>query len=161
MGLLDRLRSKTDTPSTTMEAMTLHAAGTVDVVGESYRQGTLERLSRSATNAEPYLDELKGRARSLARKPDRLWFRAALIREPTNEHDPNAVAVHGTGVGLIGYLDRQTALDYAPVFDELAKHGVAVGACPAMLTGGERGMSWGVVLCLSSPEAVISDMRDS
>jgi hypothetical protein len=30
-----------------------------------------------------------------------------------------------------------------------------------MLTGGERGMSWGVVLCLSSPEAVISDLRDS
>jgi hypothetical protein len=144
-----------------MDALTLHAAGTVNVVGESYRQGILDRVARSATSADPYLDELKGRARSYARKPDRLWFRAALIREPENPHDANAIAVHATGFGLVGYLDRQTAIEYTPVFDELARHGVSVGACPAMLTGGGRGMSWGVVLCLSSPEAVIGDLRAS
>jgi HIRAN domain len=144
-----------------MDAMTLHAGGTVSVVGDSYRQGTLERLSRSATGPEPYLEELKGRACSYSHKPDRLWFRAALMREPTNEHDPNAVAVHATGIGLVGYLDRQSALDYAPVFEALARHGVSAGACPAMLTGGERGMSWGLILCLSSPEAVVGDLRAS
>jgi hypothetical protein len=161
VSFLDWLRGKSEGQARTTDALTLHAGGTVAVVGESYRQGTLERLSRSATGPEPYLEELKGRARSYARKPGRLWFRAALMREPTNEHDPNAVAVHASGIGLVGYLDRQTALDYAPVFDELAKQGVSSGACPAMLTGGERGMSWGVVLCLSSPEAVIGDLRVS
>jgi hypothetical protein len=96
----------------------------------------------------------------MARREGR-WFRAALLREPDNPYDKNAIAVHGTGVGLIGYLDRQTALDYAPVFEELARQGYSVGACPAVLTGGGEGKSWGVVLCLSAPDAVIGDLQAS
>jgi len=56
------------------EALTLHAAGTVEVVGESFRQDTLERLARIATGPEPYLEDLKGRARSRTRNPKLLWF---------------------------------------------------------------------------------------
>jgi hypothetical protein len=84
-----------------------------------------------------------------------------LLHEATNEYDPNAIAVHAVGVGLVGYLDRETALDFAPVFEELAQQGYSVGACPAMLVGGSGGKSWGVVLCLSSPEAVLGDLRAS
>jgi hypothetical protein len=67
--------------------------------------------------------------------------------------------VHATGVGLVGYLDRETAIEYAPVVAELARRGYAVGACPAVLTGGGDGLSWGVSLCLSSPDAVLGDLR--
>jgi hypothetical protein len=161
MGFLKRRRSASGEQSRTMGALTLHAGGTVEVVGESHRQQALDRVARDATGPEPYLAELKGRARSRARNPDRVWFRAALLREPTNRHDENAIAVHATGVGLIGYLDRETALDYAPVFEELARQGYSVGACPARLIGGGPGRSWGVILCLSSPDAVIGDLRDS
>jgi hypothetical protein len=143
-----------------MDALTLHAAGTVEVVGESHRQPALERVARAATGPEPYEAELKGRARSRARSSERRWFRAALLREPGNQYDPNAIAVHATGVGLVGYLDRETALGYLPVFDELARQGYAVGACPAFLVGGGD-VSWGVMLCLSSPDAVIGDLRAS
>jgi HIRAN domain-containing protein len=144
-----------------MEALTLHAGGTLSVVGESHRQEALARVAEAGTGPEPYLEDLKGRARSLTREPGRLWFRAALLPEPTNEYDPNAIAVHAVGVGLVGYLDRETALDFAPVFEELARQGYAVGSCPAMLMGGTSGKSWGVVLCLSSPEAVLGDLRAS
>jgi hypothetical protein len=159
MGLLSRFRGNSGTVSRKMDALTLHAGGKVSVVGESHRQEALAQVARNATGPEPYLEELKGRARSLTREPNHFWFQAALIREPDNEYDKNAIAVHATGVGLVGYLDRQSALDYAPVFEELARQGYAVGACPAMLVGGGEGMSWGVVLCLSSPEAVLGDLQ--
>ena len=161
MGFLNRLLGAGKTHSQTTDALTLHAGGTLAVVGESYRQDTLERVARTATGPEPYLAELKGRTRSYTRKPDRVWFRAALIREPTNPHDTNAIAVHATGVGLVGYLDRRTALDYRPVFEELERLGYTVGAWPAMLTGGRDGLSWGVTLCVSSAEAVVGDLRAS
>jgi len=156
-----RRRSGQGEQSQKTSALTLHAGGTLSVVGESYRQDALVRVASDATGPKPYLEELKGRARSLAREPDRLWFRAALFHEATNEYDPNAIAVHAVGVGLVGYLDRETALDFAPVFEELAQQGYSVGACPAMLVGGSGGKSWGVVLCLSSPEAVLGDLRAS
>jgi hypothetical protein len=145
--------------SRTSEALTLHAAGTVEVVGESFRQDALEHVAKVATGPEPYLAELKGRARSRTQNPKLLWFRAALLREPDNPHDQNAIAVHASGVGRVGYLDRETAIRYLPVFDELARRGCEIGACPAFLTGQPGVTTLGVVLCLSSPEAVIGDLR--
>ena len=142
-------------------ALTLHAAGAVHVVGVSYRQPTLERLALfGTTTAEQYLADLEGEARSLVRENEKRWFQAVLSREPDNPHDPNAIAVHAAGHGLVGYLDRQAAIDYGPVFAELDRQGVKVAACPAKLTGGDD-VSWGVILALSSPEAVIADLRSS
>lgn len=159
MGFLDRFRSPKQA-SMTMTALTLHAGGTLSVVGESYRQDVLAKVAANATDVTPYMQDLKGKARGIATKDrERRWFRAALFREPTNPHDPNAIAVHADGYGLVGYLDRETALDYAPVFEELQRRGVKIGSCPTMLTGGGAGMSWGVVLCMSSPEAVLSDLH--
>jgi len=66
MGFLDRLRGKPT--SSTQDALTLHAAGTVHVVGESYRQPTLERVALFGTStAEPFIADLT-RARP-ARSP--------------------------------------------------------------------------------------------
>jgi len=78
MGFLDRLRGKPT--SSTQDALTLHAAGTVHVVGESYRQPTLERVALFGTStAEPFIADLKGKARALARRNEKRWFQAALI----------------------------------------------------------------------------------
>jgi hypothetical protein len=159
MGFLKRPRGGSGERLQAMDALALHAGGMLSVVGESRRQNALARVARNATgrsrispNSRAALGVRRGRRGGL-------WFRAALLREPDNPYDESAIAVHATGVGLIGYLDRETALDYAPVFEELARQGCSVGACPAMLIGGGEDKSWGAVLCLSSPDAVIGDLR--
>ena len=134
--------------------------GTLAVVGESHRQETLAKVARIASTADPFLPDLKGMARGVARREtEPRWFRAALLREPDNQYDPHAVAVHAAGVGHVGYLDRDAAQDYGPVFEELARQGYAAGTCPAFLTGGDRGKSWGVVFCVSLPDVVLGDLR--
>lgn len=159
MGFLDRVRGKQ--ASRKLDALKLHAGRPLAIVGESYRQDVLKKVAARATDAAPFLADLTGRARQIAKEePDRKWFRAALFREPENPHDPNAIAVHAAGYGHIGYLDRETALDYAPVFQELRRKGYTVGTCPAMLSGGGE-KHWGAVLCLSDPETVLADLRAS
>ena len=82
---------------------------------QPFWQDALERVAKIVTGPEPYLEDLKGRARSRARNPKARWFQAALIREPNNPHDRNAIAFHASGVGHVGYLDRETAIQYRPV----------------------------------------------
>ena len=41
-----------------------------------------------------------------------------LVREPSNEHDPNAVAVYGRG-RKVGHLSRAKAKALAPLLDQL------------------------------------------
>ena len=114
--------------------------GTLAVVGESHRQETLAKVARIASTADPFLPDLKGMARGVARREtEPRWFRAALLREPDNQYDPHAVAVHAAGVGHVGYLDRDAAQDYGPVFEELARQGYAAGTCHAFLTVGTEG----------------------
>ena len=93
MGFFGRFRGDSGQQSRTMDALALHAAGMVSVVGESHRQPALGQVARNTTGPEPYLEELKGRARGMARR-EKLWFRAALLREPENPFDKNAIAVH-------------------------------------------------------------------
>jgi hypothetical protein len=157
MGLLTRLR-----PSRTYgaKALALHAEDLVEVVGESYRQDVLRRVVTG--DSSPYVDDLSGRARKIAETEQRRWFRAALVCEPDNEYDRNAVAVYADGVGRIGYLSRDDAADYQPVFRALRSRGCSTGSVPAFLIGGEPGKpSLGVLLCLSSPEKVIENLEAS
>lgn len=160
MGLISKLR-RGRPPSYRAEAIALHASGMVGVVGESHRQEVLQRLAPHTTDCTPYIDELGGYPLRKARKDTRLrWFRAALVREPENKHDRNAIAVYADTVGRVGYLSRDDAIDYQPVFEAVLRRGSTVAACPAYLIGGERGKpSYGVVLCLSSPERVIADLE--
>lgn len=143
-----------------MEAMTLLAGDIVQVVGESYRQDALLRVATRCTGCGPYLDELSGYARSRAEEDlEGRWFRAALLREPDNPVDANAIAVHAVGVGHIGYLSREDAIAYSPIFSALERHGTTVGTCPAFLIGGTAGKEhYGVLLCLSSPRDVVRDL---
>lgn len=42
----------------------------------------------------------------------------ALVREPDNPHDPNAIKVTTAGVIFLGYLAREIASELAPLMDE-------------------------------------------
>jgi len=161
MGLLDRLRGRTGSPtspSTSVKAVAVHASDLVEVVGESDRQDALRRIT--STGSSSFLADLSGYARKVAeRDPNGRWFRAVLFREPHNEYDENAIAVHADGVGQVGYLSRDDAISYRGVFEALATHGISVASCPAFLIGGEAGKpSYGVILCLSSPERIVRDL---
>jgi hypothetical protein len=117
----------------------------LDVVGESYYQGTLERIAGGRTIDGP-------------RNPDHM---AALIPQPANPYDRNAVRAvivptkRGEAWGMVGHLSREDAVAYRPVIDAVAAVGHVVG-CRAYLTGGwdrgggDRG-NIGVVLVLGTP----------
>jgi hypothetical protein len=97
--------------------------GFLSVVGESFYQDALRRLAGGiASNG---------------------IFTARLVPEPTNPHDPNAVAVcaEGTDLERVGYLSRKVARQYQP---RLIRHGLPV-RCPAKLNSGSAGII-GVVL---------------
>jgi hypothetical protein len=85
-----------------------------------------------------------------------------LVHEKANEYDRNAISVWADGVGLVGYLSRDDAADYQPIFAALRRHGCETASCPAFLIGGEPAKpSYGVMLCLSSPEKVVSDLAET
>jgi hypothetical protein len=152
-------RAETQQNARALSVSTLHAGGLVPVVGESHRQEALEAVSKTATDAAPFLRDLCDFALEVAQdEPERRWFRAVLVREPENPYDSNAVAVYAEGGRHVGYLSREHASDYHQVFESLAKRGCKGGACPAMLTGGGT-KSYGVVLALSSPGHVMGDLH--
>jgi hypothetical protein len=44
--------------------------------------------------------------------------RLELRRQPDNEHDPNAIAVHEAGGAQVGWVPREVAAELAPELDE-------------------------------------------
>jgi hypothetical protein len=48
-----------------------------------------------------------------------------LVREPNNEHDPNAVAVYGRG-RKVGHLSAAKAASIAPILDKIGAEGFRV-----------------------------------
>jgi hypothetical protein len=101
--------------------------GFVAVVGESHYQDTLRQLSDGF--------ETIGR--------DERTFTVQLVAEPTNPHDPNAVAVTTEDGTTIGYLAREMAATFQK---RLLRRQPDVVRCPAQLRGGEDDQSIGVVL---------------
>ena len=78
---------------------------------------------------------------------------AALVPEPSNPHDANAVRVEIDG-RLVGYLPRAAAVAYGPLVRAPAERG-RTAVCDAMVAG--RGGMLGVFLRL--PE--VEDQADS
>lgn len=128
MGLLGRLRGgRRESPgpvraeSAAVSVSVLEGHSDLEVVGELTRQEALWRLSGKARGER-------------VRHP----VVAVLVPEPTNPHDPNAIAVRIDGQ-VIGYLRRAAAQEYLPGLKRLmaargahiALHGVIVG-------GGDR-----------------------
>jgi hypothetical protein len=124
-----------------------HPSQYVDVVGESWRQESLDRIAG-------------GRTREGARNRDHV---ALLLPEPSNAEDANAVrviipVVDGGGGVLVGYLSREDAVAYRPVIDRLAEGG-RVTICHARLKGGwDRGISFGVMLRIGRPWSLMAEL---
>lgn len=122
------------------------------VVGESAYQGTIERIAGGRT-----VDGAKNR--------DHV---GALLPEPTNPYDKNAVRVVLSQQvarpisGLVGYLSRADAVAYRPVIDRMAAGGFIV-ACRASIDGGwdrgdtDRG-NFGVRLVLNTPAGLMREI---
>jgi hypothetical protein len=130
MGFFTRKKT-----AVSLSLLDLPSDGFVAVVGESHYQDAL-RATREVCDGE-----FEGRPA----------FTAALVPEPQNPFDENAIAVWGPR-GRLGYLSRDDALEYREVFDEIRRRGEDGGACGAHLTGGEAGKSYGVVLRVSNPD---------
>ncbi|MCO4262507.1 HIRAN domain-containing protein [Pseudarthrobacter sp. MDT3-26] len=79
-----------------------------DVVGEAYREAQVT----AALGRRPRLDEEIEDV-----------FEALLVPEPDNPHDANAVSVRVNG-HVIGYLDREAAQVYRPIFHRIAASGM-------------------------------------
>jgi hypothetical protein len=120
---------------------------TVEVVGESRYQGTLEQIAGGRTIDGP-------------RNPD---HQATLIPEPSNPYDQHAVRVYvGPPFHQVGYLGREDAVAYRPLIDRLAATGQLV-ACLASLKGGwDRGPKdramFGVTLHLDKPDNLMAEL---
>jgi hypothetical protein len=161
MGLLRRMLGRAGEKSPdvrSLNACVVHAGGLLRVVGESYRQDTLYELAARTTDASAFRDDLVDYAAEVAaNEPDRRWFMAVLVREPQNEQDPLAIAVHAAGGRRLAYLTREDARAYRQVFESLEKRGYDAAACPAILNGGDD-KSYGVVLAISAPGYVLKDL---
>jgi hypothetical protein len=124
-----------ETPiGTTVELVGNGGVFELGVVGESYRQTALKALAagRRARNEE-------------------VFFSAALVPNPTNPHDPNAIKVYIHGGEHVGYLSREDAERYRPLRDALMAQRAA-GVCRAKLIGGTPGKpSIGVILDVAEP----------
>jgi len=98
----------------------------VNVAGESHYQDALHAIAGSGDGEV------------------RFETTAALVPEPSNPHDPNAVRVEIDG-RLVGYLPRAAAVAYGPVVREPVERG-RTAVCDAMVAG--RGGVLGVFLRL-------------
>lgn len=92
----------------------------------------------------------------MEKEPELLWFQAVLVREPDNEYDSNAIAVHSTQ-GKIGHLNRDDAELYQDVLLEIERQGSQAAACSAFLRRANNG-NWGVVLALSHADYCLDDL---
>jgi hypothetical protein len=83
---------------------------------------------------------------------------AALLPEPDNRYDGNAVRVV-VEKRLVGYINRADAASYSPVLQQMQNKVNAAGACSAVIVGGwDRGGGdtghFGIWLDLAPAEAI-------
>jgi hypothetical protein len=116
----------------------------VSAVGESHRQVALRAFGGSKRSAG-----------------EEVFFTAALVPEPTNRYDPNAVKVHIQGGAHVGYLSAEDAAEYRDVTKFLIEQ-KAIGLCRAKLIGGTPGKpSIGVVLDVADSATVLAAITPS
>lgn len=88
---------------------------------------------------------------------------AALVAEPSNPHDANAVAVYADCRGThlhVGYLSRGDALDYQAAVWKAADMGYTI-VCQAHIAGREQGSetsNLGIFLDLPTPEGAVAEL---
>lgn len=145
MGLLDRFRGRpTGLQAIKLNAVELAGGAHVAVVGESHYQDVIAKTAALS----PTDDE----------EPDRRAFQAVLVREPGNEYDPNAIGVYSS-FGRLGYLSREAAIEYGPVFEEISRQGANAGACVGLIGRKDPARPYGVVLRLSIPRICLEELE--
>lgn len=88
---------------------------------------------------------------------------AALVAEPSNPYDANAVAVHADCRGTylhVGYLSRGDALDYQGAVWKAADMGYTI-VCQAHIAGREEGSetpNLGIFLDLPTPDGAVAEL---
>jgi hypothetical protein len=106
------------------------------VVGESHYQPALAQMRKQCVPG------VEGRPS----------FPVALVPEPENAFDVNAIAVI-SAAGHVGYLPRDDARRYGPTLRALVGAGFDGASCVGLLNGGRRDQpSLGVTLCIAYPE---------
>jgi hypothetical protein len=80
-----------------------------------------------------YQDALRGISGADAGQAARYEATAALVPEPDNPHDPNAIQVT-IGGRLVGYLSREDAVRYRPAVEILRESGKVL-TCAAVIGG--------------------------
>lgn len=143
MSLIDRFRRRGNLQVIELKAIKLAGGAHVAVVGESHYQ---DAIVRTAALSPPDSEE-----------PDRRAFQAVLVREPGNKYDPNAVGVYSS-VGQLGHLLREAALEYGPVFEEIARQGANAGVCVGLIGRRDHTVPYGVVLRLSIPRICLEEL---
>lgn len=78
-----------------------------------------------------------------------------LVREPDNEYDPMACAVHDTQGRMVGYLNRRLAAVLAPVVDG----GMAYDIEVADVTGGSDDRAYGLNVLVSRRGADVDEIE--
>ena len=152
MGLLSRLTGRE--ARVTLSALELPGGALLSVVGESHYQPALKGTTQAAARGRPPFPVTA----YLKDKDDLLWFQAVLVREPNNQYDRNAIAVHSP-FGKIGHLSREDALDYQDVLLDVEERGSQAAACSAFVRQANNGM-WGAVLALSSPDLCLDALAE-
>ena len=155
MGFLRRLLGGTATRSMNFNVTYFRRVrddAAVQVVGEAYRQGNV------ASARPPGPEDLPPGLPA----PPTGYFKALLAPEPPNQYDRNAIGVFlwaGGTWALAGYLSREEAIAYQPVFRYLAR--ATGGSTPAISCDAaqvsERG-GVGVVLHLGTPGECIAEL---
>lgn len=140
MGFLDRFRSTEGSGPRQVEAIIFEdddCTELVAAVGESNYQSALITLCGSQRWEHVAFDCV-----------------AALVPEPDNPHDPNAIAVQVQG-HLVGYLSRAEARAYRRLVDDANPQYIA---CKARIAGREEGSetpNLGIFLRLPPPTETI------
>jgi hypothetical protein len=155
MGFLRRLVGGTSTRGLNVNVnyfRRVRDAAVVQVVGEAYRQSSVARARQPGPNDLP----------PGLPAPPAGYFKAMLIAEPSNQYDSNAIAVYlwaGGAWSQAGYLSRQDASAYQPLFRHLARSaGVSPPgiACDAASVSERGGI--GMVLHLGTPGECIAEL---
>jgi hypothetical protein len=128
----------------------------LEVVGESFYQENLVKIAGPIdSNTLFQYDEEKDKEIEVERK----LYQAALIPEPANKHDKNAVKVVVQNL-QVGYLSREEASNYKKILTALRLPLDTVVVVDAHIVGGYGNkQNYGVYLDFSASPAVAEQLK--
>lgn len=131
-------------PPSDLVAYLLNGAGRVGVVSRPHHQAAMR-------------DAVARWAAQQPRAPgEKIRLAVALLPEPGNPYDPQAVSVHIDGCGQVGHLTRTDARAYRAVLHEIDRRGHYAVCRAAIFGGGGAALHYGVWLDLAPPHLALT-----